>query len=171
MQRNIHFFNQIPWKNIQISPPSFLIAIKHVQETVPDNELLHFLSPYPVFLEQLNLENSPFMLKRWRFPQLKVKVKSLSRVRLFATLCTVARQAPLSMGFSRQEYWSGLPFPSPANLPNPGIWVSFAGRHFILWATREADFSQLGGFILFSEFWRLYLFRKVIRYMQCGILA
>ena len=48
-------------------------------------------------------------------------MKSLSRVRLFATPWTVARQAPLSMGFSRQEYWSGLPFPSPGDLPNPGI--------------------------------------------------
>ena len=44
-----------------------------------------------------------------------------SRVRLFATPWTVAHQAPLSMGFSRQEYWSGLPFPSPGDLPNPGI--------------------------------------------------
>ena len=52
---------------------------------------------------------------------LKVKVKSLSRVRLFATPWTVAYQAPPSMGFSRQEYWSGLPFPSPGDLPNPGI--------------------------------------------------
>ena len=53
---------------------------------------------------------------------LKVKVKSLSRVRLFATPWTVAYHAPPpSMGFSRQEYWSGLPFPSPGNLPNPGI--------------------------------------------------
>ena len=51
----------------------------------------------------------------------KALVKSLSRVRLFATLWTIARQAPLSMGFSRQEYWSGLPFPSPGDLPNPGI--------------------------------------------------
>ena len=50
-----------------------------------------------------------------------VCVKLLSRVRFFATLWTVARQAPLSMGFSRQEYWSGLPFPSPGDLPNPGI--------------------------------------------------
>ena len=50
-----------------------------------------------------------------------VCVKSLSRVRLFATPWTVARQAPLSMGFSRQGYWSGLPFPSPGDLPNPGI--------------------------------------------------
>ena len=48
-------------------------------------------------------------------------MKSLSRVQLFATLWTVAHQAPLSMGFSRQEYWSGLPFPSPGDLPNPGI--------------------------------------------------
>ena len=49
----------------------------------------------------------------------KVKVKSLSRVWLFATPWTY--QAPLSMGFSRQEYWSRLPFPSPGDLPDPGI--------------------------------------------------
>ena len=50
-----------------------------------------------------------------------MKVKSLSCVQLFATLWTVAYQASMSMGFSRQEYWSGLPFPSPGNLPDPGI--------------------------------------------------
>ena len=50
-----------------------------------------------------------------------VKVKSLSHVRLFVTPWTVTYQAPLSMGFSRQEYWSGLPFPSPGDLPDPGI--------------------------------------------------
>ena len=44
-----------------------------------------------------------------------------SRVQLFATPWTVALQVPLSMGFSRQEYWSGLPFPSPGDLPNLGI--------------------------------------------------
>ena len=49
------------------------------------------------------------------------KVKSLSRVPLFATPRTVAHQASPSMGFSRQEYWSGLPFPSPGDLPDPGI--------------------------------------------------
>ena len=47
--------------------------------------------------------------------------KSLSRIRLFATLWTVAHQAPPSMGFSKQEYWSGLPFLSPRDLPDPGI--------------------------------------------------
>ena len=51
----------------------------------------------------------------------KVKVKSLSQVQLFGTPWTIAYQAPPSLGFSRQEYWSGLPFPSPRDLPNPGI--------------------------------------------------
>ena len=55
-------------------------------------------------------------LLRWAY-----KVKSLSHVWPFVTLWTVACQAPPSMGFSRQEYWSGLPFPSPGDLPNPGI--------------------------------------------------
>ena len=49
------------------------------------------------------------------------KAKSLSRVRLFVTPWTAAHQAPQSMGFSRQEYWSGLPFLSPEDLPNSGI--------------------------------------------------
>ena len=68
---------------------------------------------------------------------MKVKVKSLSRVRLFATLWTVAYQAPPSMGFPRQEYWNGLPFPSPGDLPEPGIKpaspvsLALAGRFFI----------------------------------------
>ena len=53
--------------------------------------------------------------------EVKVKVKLLSRVWLFATPWTVARQALPSMGFSRQEYWSGLPFPSPGDLPKTGI--------------------------------------------------
>ena len=48
-------------------------------------------------------------------------MKSLSHVRVFATRWTVARQASPSMGFFRQEYWSELPFPSPWDLPNPGI--------------------------------------------------
>ena len=62
-------------------------------------------------------------LSTWIFEclKVKVKVKSPSRVRLFATPWTVAYQTPPSMGFSRQEYWSGLPFPSPGDLSNPGI--------------------------------------------------
>ena len=52
---------------------------------------------------------------------MKVKVKSSSPVRLFVTPWTVAYQAPLPMGFFRQENWSRLPFPSPGDLSNPGI--------------------------------------------------
>ena len=61
--------------------------------------------------------------------------KSLSCVQLFATPWTVAHQAFLSMGFSRQEYWSGLPFPSPVDLPDPGTEPespSFVGRLFTI---------------------------------------
>ena len=50
-------------------------------------------------------------------------------------------QVPLSMEFSRQKYWSGLPFPSPGNLPNPGVEPgspALAGRFFIVWATRKS---------------------------------
>jgi len=65
-------------------------------------------------------------LNEYRFTvkRKKKKVKSLSHVQLFATLWTVAYQAPLSMGFSRQGYWSGMPFPSPGALSNTGIELS-----------------------------------------------
>ena len=56
--------------------------------------------------------NKPAFMSEWKW---------LSRVLLFATPWTVAQQVPLSMGFSRQGYWSGLPFPSPGDLPKPGI--------------------------------------------------
>ena len=66
-------------------------------------------SPIPGILQARTLEwvASSFS-NAWKW---KVKVKSLSRVRLFMTLWTAAYQAPLSMGFSRQEYWSGSPLP------------------------------------------------------------
>ena len=50
-----------------------------------------------------------------------VQGPSLSHVQLFVTPWAIAHQAPLSVGFSRQEYWSGWPFPSPGDLPDPGI--------------------------------------------------
>ena len=61
-------------------------------------------------------------------------MKSLSHVQLFVTPWTVAYQTPPSMGFSRQEYWSGLPFPSPGDLPNSGIELPNSGRSPALWA-------------------------------------
>ena len=67
-----------------------------------------------------------------------------SHVRLFVTLWTIARQAPLSMGFFRHEYWSGLPCPPPGNLPDPGIEPrslmspALSDRFFTTSATGEA---------------------------------
>ena len=73
-------------------------------------------------------------------PNWLLECSSLSRAWLFATPWTAAHQAPLSIGFSRQGYWSGLPFPSPGDLPDPGIkpgllhcrqilyWMSYQGR-------------------------------------------
>ena len=70
-----------------------------------------------------------------------------SCVRLFATLCTVAHQAPLSLGFFRQEYWSGLPCPPPGDPPDPGIDSAslmppiLVGGFFITTATEEYFYS------------------------------
>ena len=70
-------------------------------------------SPVPGILQARTLEWVTISFSNaWKR---KVKVKSLSRVRLFSTPCTTAYQVPLSMGFSRQEYWSGVPLPSPGN--------------------------------------------------------
>ena len=69
--------------------------------------------------ERLTLGETGSCSGGWGHAQ--VKVKLLSRVQLFATPWTVAHQAPPTMEFSRQEYWSGLPFSSPGDLPDPGI--------------------------------------------------
>ena len=71
-----------------------------------------------------------------------------THVQLYATLWTVAHQTPLSMGFSRQEYWSGLPCAPPENLPDPGIEPmslrspALAGRFFITSITAEKGVSD-----------------------------
>ena len=73
---------------------------------------------------------------RWKWSEMR----SLSCVRLFVTPWAVAHQTPQSMGFSRQEYWSGLPFPSPGDLPDPD-WTQVScttGRLFTIWVTRES---------------------------------
>ena len=69
-------------------------------------------SPIPGILQARTLEWAAISLSNaWKW---KVKVRSISRVWLLATPWTAAYQAPLSMGFSRQEYWSGVPLPSPS---------------------------------------------------------
>ena len=84
-----------------------------------------------------------FFLCMVSFPMQETKfnwseVKSLSRVQLFATPWTVAHQAPPSMEFSRQEYWSGLPFPSPGDRT---LVFRTAGRRFTVWATGNLKFN------------------------------
>ena len=71
---------------------------------------------FPIHDQLLELAQTPDIPLK-----VKVKVTSLSCVGLFATPWTVAYHASPPMGFSRQEYWSGLPFPSPGDLPDPGI--------------------------------------------------
>ena len=75
-----------------------------------------------------------------------VVVESLSHVQLFATPQTITCQAPLSMGFSGQEYRSGFPFPSPGDLPDPGMEPNspaLAGRFF----TTMSPGKSLGGWM------------------------
>ena len=82
---------------------------------------------------------------------------------------TIAYQAPLSMGFSRQEYWNGLPFPSPGDLPDPGIEPRscIAGRWFTTWAMREA--TMLQRFPLISPpFWKFFLIVHLTLYCALG---
>ena len=72
---------------------------------------------------------------------------SASRVWLFMTSWTVACWAPLSMGFPRQEHWSGLPFRSPVDLPNAGIEPTspaLVSRFFYCWTTRQSLLSRMG---------------------------
>ena len=67
------------------------------------------------------VEHEPEESKLDNYPVTLQSVQSLSHVQLFVTPWTVAHQAPLSVGFSRQEYWRELPFPSPRDLPNSGF--------------------------------------------------
>ena len=100
----------------------------------------HFRTPVPLGRDFLSLQSVEPALK---YTGLCMPSR-FSRVRLFATLWTVARQAPLSMGFSRQEYWSGLPCLPPGDLPNPGMEPlpltspALAGRFFTTSTTWEA---------------------------------
>ena len=100
--------------------PSFLLISVTVNPNISKPPLHHPCSSLiPInlftFYESLSFLIPQPMVNHFSHPN------HFSRVRFFATLFTVARQASLSMGLSRQEYWSGLPFPSPGDIPNPGI--------------------------------------------------
>ena len=87
-----------------------------------DHELI--IAKFRLKLKKVDKNTRPFRYDQNQIPYdytVKVKVKSLSHVQLFATPWTITYQDLPTMGFPRQEYWSGLPFPSPGDLPNPGI--------------------------------------------------
>ena len=84
-------------------------------------------------------------------------MKLLSRVQLFEALWTVAHQSPPSMEFSRQEYWGGLPFPSPEDLPGPGIEPSTPAL--------QADSLLLSQIINDSQ--QMFDLKKVNPYIRC----
>ena len=98
--RNLHLEKAAAAKSLQSCP-----TLRNPMDGSPPG------SPVPGILQARTLEWAAISFSNaWKW---KVKVKSLSRVRLFATPWTAAYQAPLPMGFSRQEYWSGVPLPSP----------------------------------------------------------
>ena len=92
----------------EVMGPDIVIFVFWILSFKPGFSLSSF-----TFIKRL-YSSSYFLLLGW-------KVKSLSHFRLSATPWTVAYHAPPSMGFSRQEYWNGLPFPSPGDLPDPRI--------------------------------------------------
>ena len=96
----------------------------------------------------------------------------LSQLQLFVTPWTVAHEAPLSMGFSRQENWSGLLFPLSGDLPNPGIKPgSPAGGFFPISATREALSGDLINICLFWWWWCVFFFNELRLYLWLCIPA
>ena len=106
-----------PWTVAYQAPPSMGFSRQEYWSGLP------FPPPGNLYTQEFNPRL--LFLLHWQVSSLplkvKVKVKLLSRVRLLATPWTAAYQVPPPMGFSRQEYWSGLPFPSPGDLPDPGI--------------------------------------------------
>ena len=80
----------------------------------------------------------------WKWKSSRACVSLPSHVWLFATLWAVTHQAPLSMGFFRQEYWSGWPFPSPGDIPTPASLMppALAGSCFTHWANGEAQYKR-----------------------------
>ena len=116
--------HSIPGLPVHYQHPEFTQTHVHwVDDAIQPFHLLSSPSP-PAPQNLLKLMSIESMMPSSHLifhPPWKVKVKSLSSVWLFETPWTVAYQAPPSMKFSRQEYWSGLPFPSPGDLPGPGM--------------------------------------------------
>ena len=110
-----------PQASLSITNSQSLLKLMSIESVIPSNHLIlcHPVLLPPSIFPSIRIFSSESVLSiKWT---MKVKVKSFGRVWLFATPWTVSYQAPPSVEFSRQEYWSGLPFPSPGDLPDPGI--------------------------------------------------
>ena len=112
-------------------------------------------SPVPGILQARTLEWVAISFSNaWKW---KVKVKSLSHIQLFSTPWTAAYHAPLSMGFSRQEYWSGVPLPSPLRTLVVEFWAQTnpIWKHLNLITSSETMFSNNDTFWVFRWTWFL----------------
>ena len=116
-----------------------------------ENKAAHYVSLHCLLRQELASDANQMSLRQakhymvglWQMP--KLHTQSLSRIPLFVTPWTVAHQAPLSMGLPQQEYWNGLPFPPPGDLPHPRIepGASYIGRWILYhWATWETSKCQ-----------------------------
>ena len=107
------------WSDLAATTCTLLLLYYMSHDSDSGNVLFLFCICFPYSFQHFTVNHKEQTLSYiyiW-----KVKVKSPSCVQFFATPWTVAYQVPPSLGFSRQEYWSGLPFPSPGDLPDPGI--------------------------------------------------
>ena len=139
----LHFINEeTEAKRAEMTWSRSKLVTQHSHYTIPPSNIVHSAQDNNLF-NKICVSIRVFK---------SVCMYMLSRVQLFATPWTVACQAPLSIGFPRQKYWSGLPFPSPGDLPNPGIeltsHVSFISSVFSTTsATWEAPTSSINNIL------------------------
>ena len=143
-----------PDRHLCVAPTLFLLyhsyLINNEATLNPWNTLL-MNTTYPLLSAIIySCSASPYMATAFIIlTQLLLLLCHFSRVRLCAAPKTASYQAPLSLGFSRQEHWSGLPFPSPADLPDPGIKPTcpmspaLAGKFFTSSSTNTFFFSSI----------------------------
>ena len=153
------------WGQYQLGFGTLIILSKVRDNWEILTQTLHILWEFPfeiVNCSKMENHKSPFILADFCILPF---VCMLSHIQLFSTLWTVAHQAPLSMEFSRQEYWSGLPFPTPGYLPDWGIKPislmspALTGRFFTTVPPGKPSirsYTKLGAFHRLNEFNKIY---------------